>query len=188
MGLCGLPATRLFATESRSFGQPNAPIIMEVFSDFQCPACKALYEGTLQPMKPEYVQTGKVYLIDRTYPLPMHQYAREAAGLAVASEKIGKYEVVATTLFRQQDSWSKTGRLADALASVMTLTELQKVQKLAKEPQTLAAIEKDIELGKQANLQQTPTIIMAHKGKKYPVSGVVSYSILQKFLNSLLAQ
>ena len=54
--------------------------------------------------------------------------------------------------------------------------------------QTLAAIEKDIELGKQANLQQTPTIIMSHKGKKYPVSGVVSYSILQKFLNSLLAQ
>ena len=187
--LCGLPAlTRAFSAPAKSLGDPNAPITIEVFSDFQCPACKTLYETTLQPLKQYFVFKGKVYLVHRDFPLPMHAYARDAACLACASEKIGKYEAVSTALFHQQQSWAATGKVADALTGVLTANELQKVQKLAKDPQTLAEIELDIALGKQKALTQTPTMIMAHKGKTYPVSGVISYSILEKFLNSLLAQ
>lgn len=189
LGLCGShAATRLLLADSKGFGNPSAPIAMEVFSDFQCPACKLLYEGTLQPMKTEFVKTGKVFLIHRNFPLQMHPYAREAAGLAVGAERIGKYEPVATALFQKQETWSKNGRLVDALSGVLTLSELQKTQKIAKEPETLAEIERDIKLGKEVNVQQTPTIVLAHKKTKYPVSGIVSYSILQRFLNSLLAQ
>ena len=186
--LCGLPAlTRAFAAQSKTLGDSNAPITIEVFSDFQCPGCKALYECTLQPLMRDFVANGKVYLIHRDFPLPMHAFARDAACLACASEKIGKYEAVSAALFRQQQTWAATGKVADALTGVLTASELQKVQKLAKDPQTIAEIEQDIALGKQRALTQTPTMIIAHKGKTYPVAGVISYAILEKFLNSLLA-
>ena len=41
------------------------PVSIEVFSDFQCPSCKALYEQTLRPLSEEYVAKGKVYLVHR---------------------------------------------------------------------------------------------------------------------------
>jgi protein-disulfide isomerase len=186
--LCGLPVlTRALAAQSKTLGDSNAPITIDVFSDFQCPGCKALYEGTLQPLMHDFVAKGKVYLIHRDFPLPMHAFARNAACLACASGKIGKYEAVSAALFRQQQTWAATGKVADALTSVLTASELQKVQKLAKDPQTMAEIEQDIALGKQRALTQTPTMIIASKGKTYPVSGVISYAILDKFLNSLLA-
>jgi protein-disulfide isomerase len=186
--LCGLPAlTRAFSAQSKTLGDPNAPITIEVFSDFQCPACKVLYETTLQALKQDFVPKGKVYLVHRDFPLPMHAYAREAACLACAAEKIGKYEAVSAALFQQQKSWAVSGKVADALSGVLTASELQKVQKLAKDPQTLAEIDQDVALGKQLALKQTPTMILSNKGKTYPVSGVISYPILEKFLNSLLA-
>ena len=91
----GAPST------GKAVGLPNAPILMEVFSDFQCPACKTLYEQTLMPLVRDYVSAGKVYLIHRDFPLPMHAYAREAASYACAAGRIGKYEQVADALFAQ---------------------------------------------------------------------------------------
>ena len=57
-------------------GSKNAPITMEVFEDFQCPACRNFYETTLKQVIDNYVNTGKVYLIHRDFPLEMHPYAR----------------------------------------------------------------------------------------------------------------
>jgi protein-disulfide isomerase len=94
---------------------------------------------------------------------------------------------VSAALFKQQQSWATSGKVTEALTGVLTASELQKVQKLAKEPQTMAEIEKDVALGKQLALKQTPTMNIKHNAKTYPVSGVISYSILEKFLNSLLA-
>jgi protein-disulfide isomerase len=71
--LCGLPAlARAFSAQTKTMGDPNAPITLEVFSDFQCPACKTLYEGTLQPLMKDFVVKGKVYLVHRDFPLAMH--------------------------------------------------------------------------------------------------------------------
>ena len=35
------------ADSAKSMGSPNAPIRIEVFSDFECPACKGLHEQIL---------------------------------------------------------------------------------------------------------------------------------------------
>ena len=44
----------------KAFGSKNAPIMMEVFSDFQCPACKTLFLTTNRQLMDNYVTTGKV--------------------------------------------------------------------------------------------------------------------------------
>jgi protein-disulfide isomerase len=169
-------------------GIPVAAITIEVFSDFQCPACKALHEQTLKPLVADYVDKGKVYLIHRDFPLPIHAYARQAACLACAAAQIGKYEQVADALFANQDAWSKDGRVEETVDKVLSPAEAKKVHELAKSPGIAAEVESDTQKGRDVHLQQTPTLIVMHKSKSYPISGAVSYPILRRFLDQLLSQ
>ena len=62
----------------KAFGSKNAPVTMEVFSDFQCPACKTLFTTPNRRLMDDYVSSGKVYLIHRDFPLSMHAHSRVA--------------------------------------------------------------------------------------------------------------
>src|SRR5712664_585104 len=68
-------------SEAKSLGSKSAPITIEVFEDFQCPACRNFFETTVKQLIDDYVVPGKVYLIHRDFPLEMHPYSRQAARL-----------------------------------------------------------------------------------------------------------
>jgi protein-disulfide isomerase len=172
----------------KSVGTLTAPISIEVFSDFQCPGCKMLYEQTLRPLEDEYVSKGKVYLLHRDFPLAMHAHAREAAFYACAAGRIGKYEAACSILFKQQGVWSVDGKVGDAVCSVLSPSEAKMVRALATDPQITASIEHDIQLGQMAKIQQTPTMVITYKDQRYPVSGVVKYDLLRRFLDQLLTK
>src|SRR6202008_4457695 len=90
-------------------GSKAAPIVMEVFSDFQCPACKQLFKTTNQQLIDNYVNSGKVYLIHRDFPLPMHAYSRIAAHYVRAAAQLGKGEQAEKVLFDNQEKWEQSG-------------------------------------------------------------------------------
>jgi protein-disulfide isomerase len=172
----------------KALGSPTAPVTLEVFSDYQCPSCKTLYEDTLKPLIHDYVFKGMVYLIHRDFPLAMHPHARAAAIYANASLRVNKYEIVCAALFRQQAVWAANGKIDDAIATVLTPAEMQKVRALIKDPQMSVEMEQDIALGVKARVNQTPTMIFTHKGRSYPITGAVNYSILRKFIDDLLSK
>ena len=176
------------APAGKALGFPTAPVTLEVFSDYQCPSCKTLYEDTLKPLITDYVFKGTVYLIHRDFPLPMHAHARAAAIYANASLRVNKYELVCAALFRQQAAWAANGKVDDAVATALTPAEMQKVRALIKDPQMSVEMEQDIALGTKANVRQTPTMIFTHKGRPYPVTGAVNYAILRKFIDDLLSK
>ena len=172
----------------RAFGSKNAPITMEVFSDFQCPACKQLYKTTNQLLLDNYVNGGKVYLIHRDFPLPMHAYSKIAARYVRAASQIGKGEQAEKTLFDNQEKWEQSGDVDGTLAAALSAAEMAKIRPVAKGTSLDAAIDKDVALGKGYNVNQTPTTIIHYKGQTYPVVGVVSYDVLHSFLDQLLSQ
>lgn len=49
--------------EDNTMGDPNAPIKVEEFSDFQCPFCERFHNETEALLKQYYVETGKVYFV-----------------------------------------------------------------------------------------------------------------------------
>ncbi len=61
---------------SPSLGAANAPVVIQVWSDFECPFC-----AEMQPVLTELMRAyaGKVRLVWHDYPLPMHAHARLAA-------------------------------------------------------------------------------------------------------------
>jgi protein-disulfide isomerase len=172
----------------KAFGSKNAPIVMEVFSDFQCPACKTLFLTTNRQLMENYVSTGKVYLIHRDFPLPMHAHSRVAARYARAAAEIGKVEPVEKALFENQEKWEQSGDVDGTLAAVLSPADMTKVRALVKGGTLEPLIDKDVQLGQMYRVNQTPTTVFHSKGQTYPYSSAMSYEILHQFLDQLLSQ
>jgi len=172
----------------KAFGSKSAPIVMEIFSDYQCPACKTLFLTTNRQLMENYVSTGKVFVVHRDFPLPMHAHSRVAAQYARAAAEIGKVEPVEQALFENQDKWEQTGDVDGTVAAVLTPAEMTKVRALVKGGTLEPLIDKDYHLGQMYRVNQTPTSVFHAKGQTYPYSGVMSYEILRTFLDQLLSQ
>jgi protein-disulfide isomerase len=196
------------AAPIKVYGSKNAPITMEIFTDYQCPTCGTLFEQTLRPMINDYVASGKVYVVHHDYPLQMHQYSGQAARWANAAAEVGQFEAVEGALYDNQAAWTASGDLAKYISGAMSTTDFKRVQKLMEgceppgptakpgginpspHPCSLDAfIAQDVALGNQIPVTGTPTYIIYSKGQKLPAgSGFVSWPILKKFFDSLLTQ
>jgi protein-disulfide isomerase len=75
------PETKQIAlrADAASRGAANAPVVIQVFSDFQCPFCKRV-EPTLAALERDF--KGQVRVVWRHLPLPFHAYAQLAAEAA----------------------------------------------------------------------------------------------------------
>ncbi len=182
--LMSSPAAQTSST--RATGPVAAAVRIDLFSDFQCPACKALHEQTIKRVKEEFAMKGKLRLVHHDFPLPQHKHARQAAILAAAADRLGKYDAVADALFREQESWSQSGMVDAVVDSVLTPEERKKLRQIAKDPEILANIERDVQLGRRMQVSSTPTMIVTHGGKPNPVVGVVSYTVFSKYLNTIV--
>jgi protein-disulfide isomerase len=171
--------------KAKTFGNPSAPLTIELFSDFQCPSCRQLHMTLLPSIMRDYVIPGKAYLVYKEFPLPMHNHSREAAAYACAAARVGKYEQVADALFRNQPSWANDGRVFDTVATALTPAEQTKVKLLAQDPGVVAEVQNDVMEGQREQVNATPTMIIIKGGKKYPISQMVSYDLLKRFLDDL---
>lgn len=191
-------------TAEKSLGSPNAPIKMEVFDDYECPACGQFYEQTLKILINDYVASGKVYLIHRDFPLPLHKYSRQAARWVNAAARIGKFETVERVLFDNQLAWSEYGTenpqgvIKPIVEGALTPAEFQRVERIMQGCESDshdelkgcavdAEIQRNIAMGQLLPVQQTPTFVVTCRGKKYPpTAGVVNWPILKQYLDALL--
>ncbi len=64
-----------------ALGDPQAPVVVEIFEDFQCPACARYTESVESVIVDEYVASGQVYYVFHQYPF----IGRESAQAAIAS-------------------------------------------------------------------------------------------------------
>jgi protein-disulfide isomerase len=197
------------AAPVKTIGNKNAPISMEVFSDYQCPSCGSFFENTLRAMIQDYVANGKVYLVHHDFPLQMHTYSGQAARWSNAAGMIGQFQDVDAALFDSQAKWPVDGNIEKFVAAAVSPANFKRMQGILKgctaPPPTSKAdrsvpqpeagcpvdayIVQDIVLGYQVPVSATPTFIIHHKGQSYPASsGIISWPILKQFFDSLLSQ
>jgi protein-disulfide isomerase len=193
----------------KTIGNHNAPITMEVFSDYQCPSCGSFYETTLRAMISDYVASGKVYLVHHDFPLQMHTYSGQAARWANAAAMIGQFQDVDAVLFDNQAKWPVDGNIEKYVAGALSPANFKRVQGILKGctgpaptskvdrslPQAEAGcpvdsyIVQDIVLGNAVPVQATPTFVIRYKGQSYPPSsGIITWPILKQFFDTLLSQ
>jgi protein-disulfide isomerase len=171
-------------------GRPTAPVKIEVFSDYQCPACKEFYLNTMRMVLTDYADAGKVCVVYREFPLTMHQHAREAAKYGHAAQRLGPrfWAEVTDALYQSQEKWEEDGQIEPVVAAALTKEDMARLKKEMANPAVDAAIERDIALAKERGVNQTPTFYVTGKGKTEKIAGVVQYPILRRYLDSMLGQ
>jgi len=187
-----LPQMKISVDEiaaGKAMGSKSAPLRLEDFTDFECPACKYLFEHTTKMVIEDYVNTGKVYLIHHDFPLTMHQYSKQAAYWANAAAAIGKFEPVASALYGQQETWEVSGNIEATVATVLTPAELKRVKALINTQDVQDAVQRDMTLGNQRGVNQTPSLFVTQNGKVIALPpGPTPFPLLKQYLDYLLKQ
>jgi len=158
------PAEDARLTE-RSVGRPDAPVTVIEYFSLTCGHCAAFHRDTWPRAKRELVDTGRMRMIWRDFPLD--QTALMAAMVARALPP-DRYEGFISTLFQTQDRWA-FGRNADPR------TELARMAALAGMPrEAFDAAVTDQALGRgilemrlagqqQHNVNSTPTFVFGSR-------------------------
>jgi protein-disulfide isomerase len=169
-------------------GSPTARITCEIYSDYECPSCAVLFRDVLPLLVTQYVQTGKVKLIHRDFPLQMHPFARLATRYANAAGELGHYDVVVPQLFKTQERWNKSGDIDAQLTEVLPPGVMQKVRQLVKNDAQLdRTVAADMALGQADHLTGTPTVVIVANGKRQVLPAMPPFSLLKAYLDQLLA-
>ena len=102
----------------------------------------------------------EVKLVTINFPLPAHQFARKAATAALAASRQGKFSEMHSKLFANQNELSdaKVEEIARGLG-----LDMEKFGRDLQDKAIASLIDRDLESGRQANVQGTPTILVDGK-------------------------
>ncbi len=73
------PSAEALMDDDAVLGDADAPVTIVEFSDYQCPYCSKFYTGAYQDLKTNYIDTGKVKIVFRDFPLSFHAGAYPAS-------------------------------------------------------------------------------------------------------------
>jgi predicted DsbA family dithiol-disulfide isomerase len=135
-------------------GNANAPIVITVFSDYQCPYCARL-SPTFDQVMAHNKDTVKI--VFKNFPLPMHGYARNAAAAALVANKMGEFLKFHEALYENRTQLSDEKVLKIATSLGLNPDEFEKEMK-SKEIQN--KINQDIRDAEKAGATGTPTIFI----------------------------
>lgn len=148
--------------EAQIKGNAKAMVVLEEFSDFQCPACAAYAPVVAEISKTFSADVAVVY---RHLPLrSIHAYADKAARAAEAAGMQGKFWEMHDVLFAKQAEWSATGAQENFIAYAESIG-LDKDRFLLDwaSPNVQAKVMRDENLARVKNLSATPTFIINGK-------------------------
>lgn len=143
-------------------GNPQAPVKIIEYMDFQCPACAngaRLLDNFIKN------NPNKFYLEVRYYPLEMHFHAMRAARYAECAGRQGKFWPMHDLLFKEQSSWAPLLN-AEPVFGQMTKTinlDPKGLDQCLADPRINAWILKDKEKGKAQAVKSTPTYFVNNK-------------------------
>lgn len=143
-------------------GEPDAPVTLEEFGDFECPPCRNI-SIFLDELAKDY--NPRLRIIFRNFPLTMHKHAREAAIAAEAAGLQGRFWQMHDVLYREQETWSKTEdatELFNAYAGILGLNVAQFKKDIAAE-KAKQRVESDMERGTSLGVTRTPTVFVNNR-------------------------
>lgn len=96
-------------------GNKDAKVTMIEFSDFECPFCKRYFDETFPQIVKDYVDTGKIKIYFRHFPLDFHQAAMPSALASECANEQGKFWQYHDKIFSDQDKIS--AKTADTIST-----------------------------------------------------------------------
>lgn len=139
------------------FGNPDAPVTITEFGDFECPFCSKFHIDTRPQIINKYVKSGQVKILWRHFPLSsIHQFAEPASLAAECAGEQGKFWEYHDLLFetKKLDGVSLTAH-AEALG-----LDSGQFKSCVDAGKYLEKIRGEFNLGRQAGVSGTPSFFI----------------------------
>lgn len=163
-------------------GAVDAPVQIVVFSDFECPFCRA-FSSTIEMLSEHYGDQVAIYF--KHFPLPQHANATPAARAAIAAGQQGKFWEMHNLLFENQSELRDASEPIELFVRLATELGLDPEQ-FATDYQSddIAAVPaNDREEGRAAGVNSTPTCFI--NGIRF--RDQETFAAIQTQINALLA-
>jgi protein-disulfide isomerase len=145
-------------------GNPDAPITILDFSDFQCPNCGRYVKNTEPILNETYIQTGKVSLVYKYFPVVGFDSMNPSLAGQCAQEQ-GLFWQFHQLLFANQkpidSGWVSKDNLKNFASQIPGL-DLQKFLECLDNEHYKDHINKDLEMAKKFQLRATPSFIIVN--------------------------
>ena len=162
-------------------GDAKAPITLIEYASFTCPHCARFNTVELPEIKKKWIDTGKVKLIYRDFPLD--ETAARAAMLAQCAGD-DKYYAVIDMIFRGQGNWATASDPIAELSKSLRIAGMgeNEVKACLADSKRVDAVTASYRSGEQVGVDSTPTLFI--NGEQY--KGARSIDELDAAFNKIL--
>jgi protein-disulfide isomerase len=159
-------------------GNPNAPITIVEYSDFQCPYC-ARVNPTLEQVMKTY--GDKVKIVFKDFPLPNHPQAPKAAEAAHCAGEQGKFWELHDRMFANQQALQVPNIKEYATAVGLDMNAFSQCLDSGKHA---ARVTENLRTGEALGVGSTPTLYINGR----PVVGAQSFDYFKAVIDEELAR
>lgn len=171
------------ASAEMALGGRNAPLTLIEYASMSCPHCAEFHATTLQRLKEQYIDTGKVRLVFREFPLD--QAAVMGAVLARCAGP-ARFFPFLDVLFRSQAQWVTQPDLIGALTRLGELGGVSAAQFqacLADRELTNGIVQTRLNAEREYNVRSTPTFVIADR----VIEGALPYAQFKQVIDDVIA-
>lgn len=175
-------------------GDPEAPIKIEEFSDFQCPYCRIFYENTEEQLLSTYISNGTVYFVYRSFGSFIGAESTAAAEAAYCAGDQEKFWEMHDILFANQTGENVgafTDRRIEAFAEKIGLN-MDDFNSCLDSGKYADTVEQDGKDGLLAGIQATPSFVLTYtvngETKTKIIEGAQPFTTFQQEIEAALAE
>ncbi len=180
--------------QGNGLGDPNAPIKIEEYSDFQCPYCRRFFEQTESQLVDAYVATGQVYFVYNSFGEFIGPESRASAEAAYCAGDQGKFWEMHDIIFVNQNGENigdYTGRRLSAFAESVGL-DMGAYNSCVSGGKYSDEVNQDFNDGRAAGIKATPSFVMTYtvngETKTVLIEGAQPFSEFQSKIDAALAE
>ena len=140
------------------------PIVLEEFSDFQCPACKAYFE-VVETVRSEFSEEELDFQYKHLPLTSIHEYAYSSAIASEAAREQGKFIEYYRILFENQENLTEQDLLKYAQDLEL---DIDKFKSDLENPDVIARVDNDAKEAEDRGYDSTPTFVL--NGKRLTMS------------------
>ena len=163
-------------------GDVNAPVTIVEYASLTCNHCAAFHSSVLPQLKKNYIDTGKVRLVFRDYPLD---------GLAMAGAMLARCapgqrgQRLLDVMFKNQMTWMRSTKPIEPLTSYARLSGMTEadVEACLKNEEIITAIRQRQQTAQaQYQIAATPTFFIGTER----VEGNQGYEVMAKIIDDIM--
>lgn len=188
------PPAKVSIDDDPMKGNPNAPITIIEFSDYECPFCGRFYANTLPLIEENYINTGKVNFVYRDFPIQsIHDNALPAALASECADEQDSFWLYHNMIFDKKNMWEKLDGVNllkefEQYAVVLGLN-IEEFNSCLESGKYLNEIKKDLQDGRDYGVSGTPAFFIGNDKLGYvELTGAQPFESFQKVIDGMLIQ